>query len=310
MSSSRKLPKSNTGRQKAMNTAKTKKDGLPSAKNAMTAATSTRLDTDNASYNALMDAVTAAEQVQREAGEAADPWRFSLHNYIANYFKGLNSGIVIKEIPNSARSYYKLATGNKKIPITNTDEQLLEWGQKIITGDAKRVGDGGYVITLPTIAAFTAVFNSAKAAITAFSNAKTALTDAQTAVNAKETEMNSLILRMWNEIETTYSELDPPAKRSAARQWGVKYLFIGNPAIVSGTITNSTTGLPIAGVTVKLMGSNTKTITNINGYYVLNTSLYGDLELIAKITGYTENTTDILMENGGTMLVNVMMVHK
>ncbi len=310
MSSSRILPKSNISRQKAMNTAKTKKDSLPSAKNAMTPTTSTRLDTDNASYNALMDAVTAAEQVQREAGEAADPWRLLLHDNIGSYFKGLNIGIVIKEIPNSARSFYKLPIGNKKLPVTNTDAQLLDWGQKIITGDAKRVLDGGYVITLPTIASFTAVFNSTKTAITAFSNAKTALTDAQTAVNAKEAEMNSLILRMWNEIETTYSELDPPAKRSAARQWGVKYLFIGNPAIVSGIITNSITGLPMARVTVKLMGSNNKVLTDDNGYFELNTSLYGDLELLAKITGYTDNITDILMENGGTMVVDVMMVHK
>jgi len=136
----------------------------------------------------------------------------------------------------------------------------------------------------PTIAEFTAIFVATDIVIETLSKAKTALTTAQTTLNGQRTEASSLILQAWNEVETNFSGLDASAKRTAAREWGVKYISIGLAAVVTGTITDSVTGLPLANVKVHISGSGKKVLTDALGKFSINTTLYGDLELITTLT--------------------------
>lgn len=309
MSSLRKVPTSNIGRLKAATTAKTKKDSLPVGGNAMSVATAARLDLNLPAYKIVLNAVIAAEQAQHAASELANPHRASLHDYIGLYIGNLEDSITMGTSLPSARGFFGLPINKKSTPLTNTDERLIFWGNKIVTGDAARILAGGPVFTGPTIAQFNTVFASAETAITLFSNAKTVLTDAQNAVNLKNPEMNRMIKRMWDEIETTYSEQAAPAKRAACRQWGVRYVTLGLPATLTGTVTDSITGLPLAGVKLHLEGVGTKFFSDALGNYTINTTLYGDLTLIATLTNYTTANIDLLMPNGGTMVQDVALVH-
>ncbi len=309
MSSSRKVPTSNIGRLKAGTTAKAKKDSLPVGGNAMSVATAARLDLNLPAYKIVINAVIAAEQAQHAAGELANPHRTSLHNYVGLYIGNLEDSITMGTSLPSARAFFGLPINKKTIPLTNTDERLVFWGNKIITGDAARILAGGPVFTGPTIAQFNTVFADAETAIMLFSNAKTVLTDAQNAVNLKNPEMNTMIKRMWDEIETTYSEQSASAKRAACRQWGVRYLTLGLPAILTGTVTDSISGLPLAGVKLHLEGVGTKFLSDALGNFTINTNLYGDLTLIATLANYTTANIDLLMANGGTMVQDVSLVH-
>ena len=279
------------------------------ATSALTPATIIRLNADNTNLNGGIFAVTLAQSAEKRAMDTAEINRGLITDEIGNFFKSLNIFIDRGTIPKAARADYTLAIGNKKSPLVDTDTKRLLWGQKIIDGDLIRVTEGGIAMANPTIIEFTAIFDAAKLALAALNTAKGAVGTKQAALKALMPEMKKLITKGWNEIETTYSDLDASAKRAAARLYGVKYVSVGLPAVVSGIITDSITGLPLAFVKVRISGARNKTLTNALGEYTLSTNLYGDLELITDLVGYPQGVTDFLKANGEDMTVNVAMVH-
>jgi len=304
----RKLPNSNISRQKASNTLVKKNNSIVApAKSALTSDTIERLNTDDTSYNTAITAVTNTKAARTAAKNVAETKRKLLRDNISGLESSLNTHIKLETMPIEARAYYGFTTGNKKSPIINTDIKLEFWGKKIIDGDAARVAAGGIAMSGPTIIQFTTIFNSYKSSIIALSTAKTNVVKASAAVNLLNKEMNSLLLRATNEVETTYSELEAPAKRAAAREWGVRYESVGSLAIVSGTIIDKATGLPLEKVKVHFGSGKKKAGTDSNGKYSLNTNLFGDLELIADLTDYTEIIKAVTVENGVNMTIDLEM---
>lgn len=282
---------------------------VPPLESAMTPSTIIRLNLDNTNFDNGLEAVRIAKAAKITAGEAAIVSRDKLDSIIKSFYKGINSAIDQGDMPNSARAYYGLSISNKQLPVVDTDERRLYWIKQTISGDAARVLAGGIAMTNPTIATFTTVSSAAKLVITAYSTSKTAVTTAQTAVNGQRTEVDGLILQGWNEIETKFSGLDAAAKRAMCREYGIKYVSKGLPAVVTGIITNSLTGLPLEKVKVRISGSGKKVLTNALGQFTINTNLYGDLELLTSLTDYEDGVTDFIMANGVDMAVNAVMVH-
>ena len=305
---SRKLADSNISRQKASNTLVKKNNSIVApAKSALTADTIERLNTDDADYNTAIAAVTTAKAARNAAKNLAETKRKLLRDNISGLESSLNNNIRLNTMPVDARAYYGFSTGNKKSPSVNTDTKLAFWGKKIIEGDAARVAAGGAAMAGPTIIQFTTVFNSYNTAITGFSTAKTNVQKAANAVNLLNKEMDGMLLRATNEVETTFSELEAPAMRAASREWGVRYVSVGSPSVISGTIIDKTTGLPLTGVKVHFGGGKIKTFTDLHGKFSLNTNLFGDLELIADLLDYTEIIKAVTMENGVNMTVDMEM---
>ncbi len=309
MSIGRKLPKSNVSCKKALNTATSKEASSPSGNTILSAATKARLISMNDRFNSAFTNLIIAEQAQRNASEDADDNRVIARNYIGSYFSTFNNGIRIDKIPRNARAFYNIAISNDKQPVITQDVTLLQTGQLIIDGDAKRVLGGGVAMAFPTILEFTPVFNALKTSITTFSTCKTNTHDAQTILNNLCIEAKAVTLRVFNELETSYSDLAMPAKRAVCREWGDRFASQGSPATVTGIVTDKE-GLPVSGVNINLQGVGVKFISGIDGRYTLNTTMNGDLIVIATSTNYKDNQTDILMVDGGSMVVNIVMEDK
>jgi hypothetical protein len=310
MSISRKLPATNISRQFAMTAAKTKKDSTPPGGNLLSSHTSTRLDADSLNYNTLINAVTVAETSQRSDSKNVDPQRVQLRTFIGGYFGTLNNGIHLGIIPRSSRALFGLDVNNDRIPDLGTDAQLVNWGQQIIDGDALRVTNGGVAMAFPSIIEFQGVFTPAKLAINAISNSKTALINAQKAVNDVNVATDKTIVRVWDEIETSLSDYETAAMRSSAREWGVKYVSQGLPAIISGICLDSVSGLPVCNVVLHLDGVGTKFFSDsFTGAYSINTNQNGDLVIIAIQADYLEQDTTITLTDGETLIKNIIMVH-
>jgi hypothetical protein len=90
---------------------------------------------------------------------------------------------------------------------------------------------------------------------------KTAYDTAQEAVNELNPDADKVILRMWNEIETTFDTGDKPSMKHKAREWGVVHIPTpgetptADDYSVVGGATDSTTNLPLANVVVELIGT-------------------------------------------------------
>ena len=309
MSTTRNFSNTNIGRKNAQNTAVEKHNSyLDPADSAISPTTATRLIANNTAYNAAMSLVETMEGARGAAHKIVITNRKLLRTNISCYFKVLNIGIELGLIPKDARALYGLDISNEKLPDTDTDTKLIHWANEVVVGDAKRIALGGVVIAMPSQASFTLVYTSAKTAITDYGTAKDALTNAHTAVNNLNAEADNIILRTWNEVETTFSELPAATMRVHSRQYGVKYVSVGKPANISGKFTDSITGAPIPDATVHLDGIANKEISDSEGNYKLGTSQYGDLVLISTHKDYKVSETSITMENGVDIVVNVVMV--
>jgi len=65
--------------------------------------------------------------------------------------------------------------------------------------------------------------------------------------------------------------------------------------------------LPLQKVKVHFGGGRKFALSGIDGKYSLNTTLYGDLELYADLTDFTENMTSITLADGVNMTVDIAM---
>ena len=77
--------------------------------------------------------------------------------------------------------------------------------------------------------------------------------------------------------------------------------FTQQPAEVSGTVTSTITGNPVAGVTVRVRGSNTSTVTDAQGKYTLAST--PDAVLVFSLIGYRGSALSV----GGRATLNVSL---
>ena len=308
MSLARRLPQSNISRKYALCSAVDKNDTVDISESALTSATIIRLTKGKDAFTLALSAVHTAEAFHARKGEPLKENRRLLRKNIAAYFKGINNAISTNTIPEPARAFYGLDISNKRLPKTNTDSLLIYWADQIIKGDANRVSKGGIAMANPSIIEFTAIYNITYPLISEYSNATSDLIDAQTKVKNLLPEIDKLIRHTWNEIETFYSDLKASTKRSTSRNWGVLYISVGKPAIISGRCFNSETGEGLAKIKIHLSGVNKSVLTDSNGNYVLHTRLYGDMELIATQKEFVENCNSFMMDNGINTVINIAMI--
>lgn len=305
----RKFPTSVNGSKSVMKKAEEKHNSVLPADSAISTATAARLHSDRLAFNSAISDMESAEKTFHTASALISVKRHKLFNFTNGYFKSINNGIDMELIPLQARADYGLDITNKHLPDLTSDDKLTNWADEIELGDVKRVADGGIVFNLPTITDFIAVHADFKVAFASLSKAQSDLTAAQIVVNNLKPEIHNIILRTWNEVETTFSELDASTARAASRPWSVLYVSVGKQSLITGKCTDSVTHLPIPDVTIHLNGVANKVVDDITGNYSLGTTLYGDLELIATADNYNNFEISFTKEDGEDMVMNIVMVH-
>ena len=309
MGTSRQSPNTITGRTKALNTAKIKKDSvvLPTD-NILSDATSTRLELGYTNYSNGILAVTLAKSTYHSKIELARPERILMKDNITCFYNSLNGLIKRGKAPKSARGYYNLPITNRKMPKMNTDAEILAAAETVLSGDILRVNAGGIAMSGPTIAEFIIVYNLAKPAIIAISIAHTAMNTAVKNLKNQIPEIKDLITHIWDEVEAHYSMNTPVERRVECRLWGVRYISTGVPSVVTGTIKDEL-GVAVGSAKMRIVGSSISTLSDALGNFSVNTSLYGDLEIEATHINFEKNTTDFVKEDGIAMAVALVMIH-
>ena len=308
MGTTRKLPDSDIARRNAMNTALGKMTGLTDpADNLLSPETTARLIIAAPKYNNGFANITITSVAYHRAVEQARPQRKLLRAYVKSYFASLKANIKIAKILKAERGYYGLDVTNMRQPDTSTDYLLLTVAESVISGDAARMLAGGIVMSVPTMEEFMDIYTIAKPKIDAISNATTDATTALTKLSDQQEDVDDLIVHIWDDVEGKYSKLKPAERRVQCRLWGVRYISKGMESEVKGICTDSATKLALPNVLLRIAGVGSKTKSDAEGKYAKNTTLYGDLELMASLPGYAPQTIDFAKENGVVKVVDVVM---
>lgn len=145
--------------------------------------------------------------------------------YISHFIQVVNMAIMRGELPSSERNFFHLEEGDKKAPALNTEQEVIEWGQKIIDGEEIRKAKGRSPVTNPTIAVVKVRYEQF---IDAYKFQKTLQKNYHRALE-KLAEMRSIadeiILQVWNEVEEYFKDLNDDERRRKAENYGLVYVF-------------------------------------------------------------------------------------
>jgi hypothetical protein len=129
------------------------------------------------------------------------------------------------DLPAETRAFYGLATDESTVPSFTTENELMNWGRRIIEGEEFRIKKGGSPITNPTIAVVKVRFENFIEALT-YHNTLAKKTIGYTEKNYKlRKEADEIILQLWNEVENTHNALPEEIRKSLSEEYGLVYFY-------------------------------------------------------------------------------------
>jgi hypothetical protein len=279
-STNRDLPQTFEDRYEAIGLARNKRDSLPPGTNPLTAATNTRLDAIWTDTNTKRTTLVNAKATYNGNTLAKNTAGTMLRLFISHFIQVFNFGVARGKYPKAHRDYYTLPLEDAPLPELKKDSDALKWGNYLVDGDVLRIAAGGAAMGNPDTAEVDTAKTTFSTLFTNQSNYKDALDNAQEALEAIEPETDKVIKKIWDEIETFYNEESEESRRDNCREWGVVYITVGNPKVLSGTVTYN--GAPGAGLQVRFKRGKNISIANGAGEYSLNTSLMGDQKIMVE----------------------------
>jgi len=145
--------------------------------------------------------------------------------YISHFLQVFNFAIIRGEIKPSARKYFEIDEKNGCLPDLKTENDVILWGRKVITGENNRVIKTGNPILSPKIAVVKVYYDEFVEKL----NFQKMLQSISVRANAKVSSMrpkcDEIICTLWNEVEEYYSRETPERKREQASKYGVNYVY-------------------------------------------------------------------------------------
>ena len=145
--------------------------------------------------------------------------------YISHFIQVLHMCIARNEIKPENKLLYGLDENSSVVPDLSSEENLLEWGKKIIEGERQRTTKGGAPIYNPAIAKvrvhydiFVESYNDQKV----LQNNTIRTIDNISQLNEVA---DTLILDIWDQVEAHFAKLPQPERLDKCQKYGVIYYY-------------------------------------------------------------------------------------
>lgn len=221
----RRLPNTDTARIKAMKIALEKGKELPPNKLAYSSKTIVRLQKFLPQFDHNLQlyrqTLTSQNKKSRDYNETVKKARV----YLTHFIRVMNMAIFRGELPAETRAFFGLATDESTVPSFNTENDLMNWGRRIIEGEEFRIKKGGSPITNPTIAVVKVRFENFIEAWT-YHNTLAKRTINYTEKNQSlRKEADEIILNLWNEVESSHNSLPEDIRKTLCEEYGLVYFY-------------------------------------------------------------------------------------
>ncbi|HKI90621.1 MAG TPA: hypothetical protein VKA38_16460 [Draconibacterium sp.] len=148
--------------------------------------------------------------------------------YVSHFIRVVFMTIERGELKEELLPYYGLEEFDGKVPVINSEQELLEWGNKIILGEQKRLQKGGSPIYNPSIALVKVKVENFNEAAVFQHNLKKNTARSHEKLKTLRKSTNDFICRMWNEIENNIQSDSPKHHRQLTQEYGLVYVFRRN----------------------------------------------------------------------------------
>ena len=308
-------PQSNIQRNAALNIAKSRKDQVPAMPVIpYSAATAAWLDTFQPLYLARYDAVSEAKQTQTNlTAQLSHAKQLAIYNE-QDFVLNLNRAIRREVLQPTDRTYYGIAIDNDKALKIVNETELKNTDQALTNGETNRLADGGAPITYPSIGEVNAAVSSFITLDNSQTPAKAAFNLRQEELAALNDEADRLILKLWNETETTFDTGDKASMRRDAREWGVVYKPTPGEApspdefSIMGKVTEAGTGTELNEVEILVVETATLVLSDSDGDYFVGIQPPSSYTLQASKLGYvTQIIPGVVVTAGVITTVNIQL---
>jgi hypothetical protein len=224
----RRLPNTDVARIKALKTAYSKGKELPPFKLAFSQSTYAKIELFINSFEKAMINYKASYNIQIEKSKDYNVIMKKAKLYLSHFIQVVNMAIARGELPDKTRTIYGMDIDESKVPSLNTEKDMIEWGKKIIEGEAKRIMSGQQPITNPTIAVVKVRFENF---VESYNHQKILQQNTQrmlTELDALRAKADDIILNIWNEVENTFKDLPDDLKRERSTDYGLVYVYRKN----------------------------------------------------------------------------------
>ncbi len=221
----RRLPNTDSARRRALSRAFEKGRELPPFKLAYSQSTFQRVQSFLPSWEKAMYEARQAysNQVKRNKEYLRVQKKAKL--YISHFIQVVNMAIMRGDLPENERSLFGMYEDMTKLPVLNSESDLIKWGEKLIHGENLRKGKGLSPITNPTIAVVRVRYEQFLDAYKFQKTLQKNYTRAQEHLASMRKEADDIIVNVWNEVESHFSNLTEKEKRARAEEYGLSYVF-------------------------------------------------------------------------------------
>jgi hypothetical protein len=221
----RRLPNTDAARRKALTIAFENGKELPPFKLAFSQSTFQRVQSFLPSFEKAMYEVkqSYSNQVHRNKEYLRVLKKAKL--YISHFIQVVNMAIMRGDLPESERNYFGMRDDLTKLPVLNSESDVITWGEKLIHGENLRKAKALSPITNPTIAVvrvrYEQFLDSYKFQKTLQKNYQRS----QEYLASMRREADEIILHVWNEVEKRYEDLAEEDRRTQSQKYGVCYVY-------------------------------------------------------------------------------------
>ncbi len=147
--------------------------------------------------------------------------------YVSHFLQIINMSIQRGELPKETRIYYGIDKNNVKLPDLNSDEKILEQGEKLIAGENQRILKGANRIYNPSLALVSINLENFKESCAEIKNHQQTQNRANNELIKYRKVADEHILKLWNILEKHFHlQYNNEAKfRTVCSSWGINYVY-------------------------------------------------------------------------------------
>jgi len=221
----RRLPNTDTARIKAMQTAFQKGEDLPPNKLAFSPKLFVELrkllTLFESNINLYRDSVNIQNSKSKNYSEVLCKARL----YLTHFIRVMNMAVTRGDLPAETRTYYGIDINDSTVPSLIYENELVNWGKKIIEGEELRIRKGRNPITNPTIAVVKVWYENFLQALY-FNNAQAKKNrDLMEKNDVIRKDVDKLILEIWNDVEKNHAEYPEDERKTMNEEYGIVYFY-------------------------------------------------------------------------------------
>ncbi|MCL2072811.1 MAG: hypothetical protein FWH18_02725 [Marinilabiliaceae bacterium] len=143
--------------------------------------------------------------------------------YVSHFFQVVNFSILRGEIKPEVRIFYGLQETDTTTPIISTEQQLITWGKKLISGEEERILTGATRIYNPSLQMVKVKYEKFCELYYTHKHLQNTTQKLLEKVTENRLYSDRLITDIWNEVKQNLEHLPQEEQTEQCRKFGVVY---------------------------------------------------------------------------------------